>query len=342
MKDTRRSFIKKAGAAAAAISAAPLALGVPGLAEAETGGAEAATPARPPASSTRQFQLDLDGLAAGWLQDLDGGLPYGEVVEYQNGGETVVRKHVGGVKYEDFAIQVGPGMSPGFWQWLVDMAGGNAQRKSGEIQAADFNYRTVSTRQFRNALLKEVGFPALDAASKDAAYMAIDFAAEDIVVKPGDGTIAGRAKKQKAFLASNFRLTIDGLEEACKKVNKIDAFVIKQQIISLSEGTDRLRLLEPGKLEIPNLAITLPESAAKPLQDWFDDFVIKGNNRDEQEKRGLLEFLGADLKTVLFSLEFFNLGIFRLDPDHDGDGLVARLKAEMYCEQVRFSAPGGS
>ena len=37
---------------------------------------------------------------------------------------------------------------------------------------------------------------------------------------------------------------------------------------------------------------------------WHEDFVIKGNNGEDKEKGGTLEYLTADLKDVLFTLTF--------------------------------------
>ncbi len=54
-------------------------------------------------------------------------------------------------------------------------------------------------------------------------------------------------------LASNFRLTIDGLD--CKTVNAVDAITIKP-------AAQR----EQGRLEIPNLVVTLAESGATGCQ----------------------------------------------------------------------------
>ena len=65
-------------------------------------------------------------------------------------------------------------------------------------------------------------------------------------------------------------------------------------------------------MEFPNLAVTLAESHAQTWQDWFDDFVVKGNNGQDNEKNGSLTFLAPDLKTTLATINFFNLGIFRL------------------------------
>jgi len=95
---------------------------------------------------------------------------------------------------------------------------------------------------------------------------------------------------------------------------------------------------EPGKLEFPNLKITLAESAAKTWLDWHEDFVVKGNCGEDQEKDGSLTFLAPDLKQELARVDFFNLGIFRLAPEkpEPQPDRVKKLIAELYCERMQF------
>jgi hypothetical protein len=144
---------------------------------------------------------------------------------------------------------------------------------------------------------------------------------------------------------SNFRLTIDGLD--CTKVSKIDAFTIKQTTVTDDIGDARDYLKEPGKIEFPNLKITLPEASSESWLRWYEDFVIRGNNSDDKEKSGRLVFLDSTRTTELAEIRFFNLGIRALradppDPDNQPVGgvgtspLVPSAQAELYCERMEF------
>jgi hypothetical protein len=139
-------------------------------------------------------------------------------------------------------------------------------------------------------------------------------------------TPCGSSKAQKKWLASNFRLTIDGLD--CSFVNKLDALVIKQEVAGK----------EPTNIEFPNLVFTVAESHAESIYQWHEDFVIKGNNGQENEKTGTLEYLTPNLSTALFTLDFHGLGIFKATPDkvEAGGEQVRRVKVEMYCEEMAF------
>ena len=132
--------------------------------------------------------------------------------------------------------------------------------------------------------------------------------------KKGSGQKIGQSAKpeQKVWLPSNFRLEISGLD--CKFVTKIDSFTVKQTFAS-GIGVGRDFEVQFGKLEFPNLSITLSEAHAQSWIDWHNDFVIMGKNSEENEKSGSLIFLSPDLSTELGRVNFHNLGIFRLSFD---------------------------
>ncbi|HEY3366575.1 MAG TPA: phage tail protein [Symbiobacteriaceae bacterium] len=294
-----------------------------------------------PRSVPTNYGLELDGVFAGWLYSAEGGGATSDVVVDKLGPDHIARKHIAGVKYEDITVAVGPGMSTAFYQWIKDSFDHKATRKNGAIITAEHNGNVLSRTAFTNALITEVGFPALDAASKDAAKMTIKFAPEYTRRVSATGKVAGISAKgdQKKWLPANFRLRIDGLDDATSRVNSIEAIVVKQKVAENPVGEVRDFEVEPTKLEIPNLAFTVAESSADPLYAWLDDFVIQGNNGQDQEKTGSLEFLGPDLKEVLFRLDFQGLGIFKLTPDklEAGAESIRRVRAELYVEEMAFS-----
>jgi hypothetical protein len=106
-------------------------------------------------------------------------------------------------------------------------------RKSGAINEADFKRDIRNVREFKDALITEVSFPACDGASKDPAYMTIKFEPEKVKLKKDTGKAGNPpAANQKRWLPANFRLKIDGID--CSKVRKIGALTINQQ--SLNSG----------------------------------------------------------------------------------------------------------
>lgn len=292
-----------------------------------------------------KYAIELDGINAGWVWSVEGGHATADVVVEKMGSDHLQRKHIGNVKYEDMTVTCGTGMSKAFYTWIQDSFDHKYSRKNGAAITADFNYKEHSRINFFNALITEIGMPAQDAASKDAAKMTIKFANEYTRYLPakgggasiGGGKFPANAAVQKQWKNNTFRLVIDGFD--CTRVNKIEALTVKQKVIEQAVGEMRDYEKEPGHVEIPNLVFTLPESHAEEVFKYHEDFVIKGNCSQDKEKGGTLTYLAQDLKTELFSLTFVQLGIFKCTPDKTdaGSEQVRRVKVEMYCEDIQFN-----
>jgi hypothetical protein len=101
----------------------------------------------------------------------------------------------------------------------------------------------VSRLTFTNALITEIGFPALDAASKDAAKMTIKLSPEYTrytVTSSGEVIPKPDSQAQKKWLSSNFRLRIDGLAADTREVIKLEALVFKQKFVEHPIGESRV------------------------------------------------------------------------------------------------------
>lgn len=294
-----------------------------------------------------KFAFEFGGTKAGWLQSVEGGHAVADVVIEKLGVDIIAQKHIAGVKYEDITVNCGTGMSKAFYEWIKASFDRKHKRNDGAIHVADGDGNIISTMDFFHGLISEVGFPALDASSKDAAKMTIKISPEYTRHKAGSGKVdpsgysVGKGE-QKKWLPSNFRLTIGGL--TCTHVNKIEAITLKQKVVEHPIGEKRDYEKEPANLEVPNLVVTFTESTAKDWYEWHKSFVIDGVNGQDKEKSGTLEYLTSDLKTTLFKLDFHGLGIFKLTPDKAEafNENIRRVKAEMYCHEIKFTFGGGS
>ena len=332
-KASRARFLGTVGAAGVAGAA------IAGGAWRTSKAGAASVPTR--AYSASHFALELDGSkAVGFLRSVEGGNAVGEVVHEVGSAGYYQKKHIGNVKYEEITAEFGIGMSKDVYDWISSTLKGNRdqERKSGAILTADFNYAVKARRSFTDAIITEVGFPALDASSKDAAFMTVKLAPDQTVDSVGSGQLASPAKQQqKLWLPSNFKLEIKGLPTG--KVNKVDAITIKQTAVTDDLGETRDYQREPGKLEFPNLAFTLPETDAQPWYDWFKDFVLQGNNGEESEKAGQLTYLATNQTDQLARLDLLNLGIFKISTDkaEANSDTIKRVKVELYCERIEFT-----
>jgi hypothetical protein len=283
------------------------------------------------------FFLTLNGVKTGVIKSVDGGGISAEVINEPQGPNYFTKKRIGQPKYEDFAIQVGFSNGKQLYDWIQQTWNMARPRVSGSIISADYNWDAKSERQFTNALLTETTIPAMDGTSKEPAYITLKFAPEFIRSVKASGKLTAEKMEQKIFLPSNFRLQIDGLD--CSKVTKIESFTVKQGVASKDIGSARDSQKEPGKLEFPNLKITIAETAAQSFIDWHENFVIKGNNNDSKEKNGSLTLLSTNRQTEFAKIEFFNMGIFRIQPDKTpASDQIRRLTIELYVERMTYKA----
>lgn len=285
------------------------------------------------------FFLNLDGVKTGFLKSVDGGGILGDVVSESSGASYYTKKHIGNVKYEDINIQIGFSMTKAIYDWIAASWMMNYQRKNGAVVACDYKLDAKTQREFFNALITETTLPACDGSSKEPAYLTIKFAPEYTRYSKASGKATGEYGKneQKMWLPSNFRLEIDGLD--CSKVNKVDSFTIKQTVQQDAIGDARDYAIEPGKLEFPNLKISMAEVTSDSWWQWHKDFVIDGNNDESREKSGRLVFLSPNRQTELAEVKFSNLGIFKINADkaEANNDSIKRVSAELYCEKMEFN-----
>jgi phage tail-like protein len=280
------------------------------------------------------------------MQKFSGGSATADVVTEKIGIDHLARKHLAGVKYEDIVVEVGTGMSKGFYEWIKGAWDGTFVRKDGAVILADHDFKEQSRKTFYQAFITETVLPALDAASKDAAKMTVRLAPELVRTTAGGGkqtsTPGAKVGVQKKWLPANFKLDIPGLD--CTRVNKIGQLVVKQNVVDNPVGELRDYQKEPAHLEFGNLTVTMSESHADSWYQWFEDFVVKGNCDQSKEKSGSLAYLTPDLSTELFKVTFSNLGIFRLVEEHTEAGAegIRRVKAELYVERMQLQYTGAA
>lgn len=284
-----------------------------------------------------RFQVVIGGTALA-VRSVQGGEPTSDVVSEKLGPDQIVHKHLAGVRYDEIAFDGNLDSS----STIVRNALSNKRtRYDGSIDEADYEGNILRSRTFNQALVTEIGFPALDGASKNAGYLSIKLRPEVTRQAKGAGTIkagpgAGPGAKQSAFQVSNFRFEIAGVD--CTRVNKIEAFTVKQTVHEDAIGEVRDYQREAAGLEFPNIRLRVSGQTADSFQAWLDDFVVRGNNEQGREKTGSLTFLAADRQSELLKLDFFNVGIFKVAraaaDDADRDRLV-EYDVELYVENMR-------
>jgi phage tail-like protein len=280
------------------------------------------------------FALNLDGVTCGFVKSAEGGDAYADVVTITDGASHVTQKHIGGVKYDDIDLSIGFGLGQDVYDWIAATWKQNYSRKDGSIVATDMNGNAKTERQFFKALVSEVTIPALDASAKTAGFLGLKISPEYTRDQKAGGKVSVAKVAQKQFLAQNFRFELGKLP--CDKVTKIESFTVTQEITVDAVGAPRDVAKEPGKIDFPNVVVTMAAANAAPWVTWFEDFVLNGKNTADQELSGAIVFLSQDKKTELGRVSLFNVGIFRLRDVNPGAQQAARLEAHLYCERMEL------
>ncbi|HEX6837170.1 MAG TPA: phage tail protein [Polyangia bacterium] len=295
------------------------------------------------------FEFD-DKASAGFVSGIDGAHFKADAVVYQQGSDFHVTKYAGRAKYDDITINVGAAMSPPFWKWVASSLDGKPQRRNGALVGYDFDFCERSRRSFYSGLIAEIGFPALDGASKNSASLTVKITPEHVEYKKGDGhKMSGsqaqdQMTKQKRWLTSNFRFSLDRFKggDAMKSV-KVEAFTVKQGVIDNPVGNEMYSRKEVGRLELPQIVVTFPESQMEDWMKWWDESVAKGNRKD-QYTTGVITYYASDMSTELMRIELAGVSLLsvELDKYEAHKESIATAKATLNIEGLALKTGEGT
>jgi hypothetical protein len=233
-----------------------------------------------------------------------------------------VKKQVRGATLEPLNFEVGLG-SP-VQGWLKSELKGAATFNDGAVYGG-----FVPPQQeldFSRAALNTVTVPLLDVSSAAAAQLRVTITPQSVtqgVQRTSVLSISTARARAIPWSSADFRFTMGSLET--RRTTRIEPFTITQA---------------PGQPAISNLLVTFSVDAAHPATNWlawYDDFVVKGNNGDSNEKTFALE-LGLGLNVAgpaRMTLTGYGVGIVALRalPVPAGSSFQL-LQAELYVERM--------
>jgi phage tail-like protein len=300
------------------------------------------------------FALELDegnrAVPIGFVTAIDGGHPKSDPVSSLVGHSWLVEKFPGKPKYDDITLTIGMSSSPAMWKWIKASITNRPERRSGAIVVYDMKRRERQRRTFRDALIAEVGFPALDASSKSSATLTVKISPESIeFVEPHHGHAGNptwgqdELAKQKMWLTSNFRFSLDRFKgDPTLRNAKIEAFTVKQNIITNNIGLRLESQKEVGRLEMPTIQVSFPMADMKLWAEWYKKSIAEGEFPDEMTN-GAISYLSSD-GDELMRLELSQVGLSaleleKLEAHKEG---VAKVKATLTVETLALQGADGT
>jgi hypothetical protein len=273
-------------------------------------------------TSASRFHLELEGKPCGFVESVEGGGVAAEVVTEAPGAEHYLKKHLGSASPEPIVLTFGLGLAPAAYGWLADAWNGKRTPRDGRIVFMDATLKATQEIDFRGAVVTSVTFPKLDGASKDAGRFTVVLEPEETTTQKASGTVKGAtATRTKQWITSSFRVDVDGLDG--KRVAKVDAFTV------VTTG---------DPIDFPDLRVTVSESGAETWRAWHEEFVVRGNNDEGNEKAGALVLMDPALQEI-GRVTLAGLGIYRVarEKTEAGQEAVAAVVAELYCERMELA-----
>lgn len=275
-------------------------------------------------STGDRFILTLDGIVCGLVISAEGGNISAPVVRQP--AAPFVRKRLGTPAPEPIELLLDLSLQKIVYDWISESWRGPALTKSGSLITLDANLQAIAELQFDNAVISATTIPAMDASSQNECALAVQLRAATTNLRNASGPVAGLSPKQKkAWLSSNFRLEIDGLDTA--RVSKVNTLTI-----TCAGGN-------ATTVEFPDVHVVFAEQSSKTWADWHEMFVVQGKNDETQEKKGSLIFMAPDRQSSLGTVAFHGLGIYRLrhEPVRPGEAVrIIRTVAELYCQRMEL------
>lgn len=285
-----------------------------------------------------RFAFGVDGQFAGFVRKVSGGVIKSDVVTHDLGTSYFQRKNLGLLEYEPLTFELAMGMGKPVWDWILASWQNGFVQKNCELLLCNFNHEVQVVRVFKDAYIKKVTVPAMDAGSKEGAYFTVEIEPQSIAYEEGDGRkIQGQENANvKKWLCSNFRFELGNLP--CQRVAKVDSFSWEQKQAVARSGASRAPNKEPASLTIPNLKLSISSADAGPWAAWHQSFVIEGKCTDADEYDGSLTFLSPNLREELGIISFKHVGMISMEQQalEANAEQLARFDVELYVEEMFF------
>jgi hypothetical protein len=282
------------------------------------------------------FELQIDGhKTTTFLRNVSGGSVKAGVIDDPMGTTAHRIKHLGPVEVEPMSVEFGlAGASP-VLKWIQGSWERTWGRRNGQITHADFNLKQTFEHWFYDALLLESTFPALDATSREPAYLKVKWQPEQVrtIATPNSSTSlqSDTPPDQKRWTPAAFRFRIDQFD-GMEFTSKIDALTIKQGVKKMYTGKDRLPQIEPTNLQFPNVVGYMSLAHADRLLKWHQDYVVNGQKDPRAQLSGSIEFLTPDRKNSIFNINLFEAGLMyaQIEDAQANAEQIKRVKFEIF------------
>jgi phage tail-like protein len=133
------------------------------------------------------FHVEVDGLSIAQFKEVDGlSIAIGVIEHRANtaGGQPILKKLPGSMKYEDIVLKRGKVNDPTFWTWIKSVQDGNIEsaRRNGSIVLINFQHGEVHRFNFQAGWPSKVDVGKLIAGSDTVLIETVTITHESLTV----------------------------------------------------------------------------------------------------------------------------------------------------------------
>lgn len=271
--------------------------------------------------TSNKYALELHGKHSGWLTDVSGALAVGELGGTGRPG-----------RYEELTLRCWPGMPHEFYAWIAGSMAGELEPARGGLILADDAGTEMSRLNFDGGVITEVSLASYEYGFKDSLKLGLKFSPFTSRRTYAGGTIGSEAAVARWPLpATDPELHIDGLEEACSQVRRIEGLTIRQRI-ERANGDDGVHVHRIGPPIVGQLALVLAENKALGFSRWLQAVEAGRSN-------GRAATLTVGTPAVGFTVVLQQVRPARIveEPGDGGDGRRRELRVELEARGVEFA-----
>lgn len=314
---SRRDLFAGAGVAAGALGA--LAGGV----SLTTAAAQAAVDTR--AYTSFSLLLEINGKFGGFCTGARGG---GLGMALDNSGTS---RSLGISTIEPLHVTLGPGLSADLLNWVTSRDGST---RDVSLVMFDQNYEEAYRLNLVASRVSGIALPVFTPDSKDVFSLDVDLIAASLSHEVGSRKkVSTQITKAKTHPLSTFRFYVQGLEPVAQYTRRVEGLAAERPVFALSPtGSSKTIDRELGPWTARPVRVITHFTAAAEFYKWQSDFMKRGDDR-----QALLQLLGADLKTVVASVDLLGVRPTLVTPPFETGPAIA---VEMNVADMKFNLGG--
>ncbi|MCE9577633.1 MAG: hypothetical protein K8W52_31070 [Deltaproteobacteria bacterium] len=268
----------------------------------------------PNAYAGSRFAVTIGSYSAGYIKSFTQGNFKGSLNETSTSTEHWMKKNIAAWEFSDFSLEASFAMGKGLQDWMQSAMDSNAVPMDGSVVVADFNGKAIREVQFFRAYITKISLPALSAADKANIFLTFSFKPTELKYMKASGDVAKAAvgPTTKSITGNNFSLKLGSFN--CKRVNKIEAFEWSCTVKPDPHGEAQYPELACTTMKQPDLTFTINALDGQQFEDWAKAWFMDGKREEKDELTGSLDLLGPNMKDIMATLTFQNVGLQELTP----------------------------